>query len=104
MGIVEGSCGYAGPRGQHSGKIRFIEKRGVQDEGVAMLLNIVLIPSKPPRSQTSVTGPSASCVYCCPLCPTGSRYSGKVHCIEPKGGGRMGPGAVCRVPLAAVRH
>ena len=51
MGIVEGSCGYAGPRGQYSGKIRFIEKRGVQDAGVAMLLNIVLIPSKPtPKS------------------------------------------------------
>ena len=30
MGIVEGSCGY---RGQYSGKIRFIEKPGVQDEG-----------------------------------------------------------------------
>ena len=30
VGIVEGSCGY---RGQYSGKIRFIEKRGVQDEG-----------------------------------------------------------------------
>ena len=25
-----------GPRGQNSGKIRFIEKRGVQDEGIAM--------------------------------------------------------------------
>ena len=30
-----------GPRSQHSGKIRFNEKPGVQDEGVAMWLNVV---------------------------------------------------------------
>ena len=36
-----------GPRGQYSGKIRFNEKRGVQVEGVAKLLNIVLTPGKP---------------------------------------------------------
>ena len=33
-----------GPRGQYSGKIRFIEKSGVQDEGVAVCLNVVLTP------------------------------------------------------------
>ena len=32
-----------GPRGQYSGKIRFIEKLGVQDEGVAIWLNVVLV-------------------------------------------------------------
>ena len=33
------------PRGgQYLGKIRFIEKPGVQDEGVAMWLNVVLTP------------------------------------------------------------
>ena len=44
-----GPCGYCrrvqlvpGPRGQYSEKIRFIEKPGVQDEGVAMWLNVVL--------------------------------------------------------------
>ena len=31
-----------GPRGQYLGKIRFIEKPGVQDEVVAMWLNEVL--------------------------------------------------------------
>ena len=31
-----------GPRGQYSGKIRFIEKSWVQDEGVATWLNVVL--------------------------------------------------------------
>ena len=46
MGIVEGSCGYPGPRGQYSGKcVQFVQF--VQDEGVAKLLNIVLTPGKP---------------------------------------------------------
>ena len=31
-----------GPRGQYSGKIRFIKKPGVQDQGVASCLNVVL--------------------------------------------------------------
>ena len=33
-----------GQRGQYSGKICFIEKPRVQDEGVAMWLNVVLTP------------------------------------------------------------
>ena len=33
VGIVEGSSGVPGPRGQYSGKIRFIEKPGVLDVG-----------------------------------------------------------------------
>ena len=47
----EGPCGdcrrvlwVPGPRDQYSGKIRFIEKSGVQDEGVAMYLNVVRTP------------------------------------------------------------
>ena len=28
-------------------------------------------PGSLPRSQSSGTGPSVSCGYCCPLCPTG---------------------------------
>ena len=44
MGIVEGSSGVPGPRGQYSGKIRFIVKPVVLDVGVAMWLNVVLIP------------------------------------------------------------
>ena len=32
-GDCRGVLGVPGPRGQYSGKIRFIEKRGVQDEG-----------------------------------------------------------------------
>ena len=26
-----------------------------------------------------------SCGYCCPLCPTGCQYSGKIRFIEPQG-------------------
>ena len=64
------------PRGQYSGKIRFVEKPGVQDEsggggGVAMSLNVVLTLGNLPRSQCSSTGPSARCGYCCSLCPAG---------------------------------
>ena len=41
-----------GPRDQHSGTIRFIEKSGVQVEGVAMWLNVVLNPVYPtPKSK-----------------------------------------------------
>ena len=45
------TCGYCrraqcvpGPRGQYSVKICFIEKPRVQDEGVAMWLNVVMTP------------------------------------------------------------
>ena len=61
-----------------------------------MLLNIVLTPASLPRSQTSGTGPSASCGYCCRLCPNGGRYPGKIRFIEPQGGNcsrRRAPGA-----------
>ena len=52
-----------------------------------MLLNIVL---------STGTGPSASCGYCCPLCPNGVWYPGKIRFIEPQGGNgsrRRAPGA-----------
>ena len=49
-----------------------------------------------PRSQSSGTGPSASCGYCCPLCHTGGRYPGKIVFTEPQvvhGHRRLVPGA-----------
>ena len=46
-GDCRGVLGVPGPRGQYSGKIRFIEKRGYKTRGVARLLNIVLTPGKP---------------------------------------------------------
>ena len=39
-----------------------------------------------------------------PFATMGVRYPGKIRFIEPQGGGGMGTGDVCRVPLAAVRH
>ena len=74
-----GPCGYCrrvlwvpGPRGLYSGKIRFIEKPGVQGEGGR---HVAKRSSDPPdslsRSQCSGTGPSASCGYCLPLAPRG---------------------------------
>ena len=46
-----GPCGYCrgvlrvpSPVGQYSAKIRFIKTPGIQDEGIAMLLNVVLTP------------------------------------------------------------
>ena len=59
-------------------------------------------PGSPPRSQSSGMGPSASCRYCCPLCPAGVQYSGKIRFIEPqKVDGHKRP---FRVPPAAVHH
>ena len=49
-----------------------------------------------PRTQSSGTGPSARCGYCCPLCPTGGWYPGKIRFIEPQwvnGQRRRVPGA-----------
>ena len=49
-----------------------------------------------PRSQSSGTGPSASCGYCCPLCHTDGRYPGKIVFSEPQvvnGHMRLVPGA-----------
>ena len=44
VGFVAPFASRGGGRGQYSGKNRFIEKPGVQDEGVAMWLNVVLTP------------------------------------------------------------
>ena len=80
----------------YSGKIRFIEPQGINGHRRP-------VPGAPsrdmcrdphqkqyisprlPRSQYSGTGPSASCGYCCPLCPAGVQYSGKIRFIEPQG-------------------
>ena len=86
-----GPCGYCrrvlwvpDPRGQYSGKIRFIEKPGVQDVyvwggGGGRGRHVAKRSSDPqgslPRSQCLGTGPSASCGYCCLLCPAGVQYS-----------------------------
>ena len=45
------------PRGQYSRKIRFIEKPGVKDEGVAICLNVVLTPASLPRGKFVLSDP-----------------------------------------------
>ena len=85
-----GPCGYCrrvlwvpGPRSLYSGKIRFIEKPGVQDEGGRHVAKRSSDPpGSLPRSQFSGTGPSASWGYCCPLCLAGNQYSGEIRCID----------------------
>ena len=101
-GIVEGSCGYRA-RGV-SIRRKFVLSRNLwyKTRGVAIWINVVLTPGSLPRSQTAGTGPSASCGYCCPVCPTGGRYTGKSRCIEPRE--KMGRGELHWVPPAAVRH
>ena len=46
-------------------------------------------PPQPPvsltRSQSSGTGSSASCEYCCPLCPTGALYWENSFYRAPRG-------------------
>ena len=82
-----GPCGYcrrllwvAGPRGQYSGKIRFIEKPGVQDErGLHVAKHSSDAPSSLPRIQCSGTGPSVSCGVVAPFAPRG--FS-KLHEID----------------------
>ena len=96
MGIVEGSCGNRARGVSIRGKFVLSRNMGYRTRGVAMLLNTVLTPASLSRSQTSGTGPSASCGYCCPLCPDGGRYPGKIRFIEPQGGNgsrRRAPGA-----------
>ena len=44
-------------------------------------------PGSLPRSQSSGTGPSASCGYCCPFAH-GGRYPGKSRFMEPQGENR----------------
>ena len=44
-----------------------------------------MTPGSLPVSQSSCTAPSASCGYCCALCPTRGRYPGKIRFIEPQG-------------------
>ena len=84
-GTPRGVLWVPGPLGQYSGKIHFIDKPWVQTRWVAIWLNVVLTPGSLPRSQSSGTGPSASCGYCCPLCPTGVSIQEKFVLSSPRG-------------------
>ena len=95
-----------GPRGQYSGKIRFIEKHGVQDEGGRHVAKYIsdprqAYPEVKPQGQdlVRVVGIVA------PFAPVGTGTQGKFILSSRRGGGgEMGLGDLCRVPLTAVRH
>ena len=77
VGIVEESCGYRVRGVSIRGKFVLSRNPGYKTSGVAMWLNVVLTPGSLPRSQCSGNGPSASCGYCCPLCPAGGSVFGE---------------------------
>ena len=59
----------------------YSEKPGVQDEGVRHVAK----RSSDPRvayPEVNVQVTSASCGYCCPLCPAGVQYSGEIRFID----------------------
>ena len=74
-----------GQRGQYSGKIRFIDKHWIQDEGFAMLLNIILTPVKPTLSQTSGTGLVRVVGIVATFAPIGAGIRGKFVLSSPRG-------------------
>ena len=100
--IVEGSCGY---RGQYSGKIRFIEKCGVQDEGSRQVAKRncdprQAYPEVKPQGRNLVRVVDIVAHFA-PLGPVARKNS---FYRANRGGGRMGPGDVCWVPKEAVRY
>ena len=92
-----------GPRGQYSGKIRFIEKYGVQDEGGS---HVAKYSSDPRQAYPVVKHQGRDLVrvvgIVAPFTPMGAGTRGKFVLSSPRG--EMGPEDVRRVPLAAVRH
>ena len=105
-----GPCGYCrrvlwvpGPAGQYSGKIRFIEKPGVQDEGGR---HVVKRSSDPRVAHPDVKVQVRDLVrvvgIVAPFAPMGASTRGKFVLSSPRG--EMGTWDLSRVPLAAVRH
>ena len=67
--------------------IEFQENAGTSGGGGGacggVLRHVVLTRGSQPRSQSSGTGPSASCGYYYPLSSKRGQYSGKIRFIEP---------------------
>ena len=101
--VCRGVLWVPGPRGEYSGKIRFIEKRGVQDEGGGQ---VAKHSSDPRQAYPEVKLQRRDLVrvvgIVAPFAPLGAGTRGKFVLLSPRG--EMGPEDVCRVPLAAVRH
>ena len=86
-GDCRGVLWVPGPRGQYSGKIRFIEKRGVQDEGGRQVAKHSSDPREAypevklqRRDLVRVVGIVA------PFAPLGAGTPEKIRFIEPQGG------------------
>ena len=82
-GLYKGPVG-TGPAGSVFGENSLIEKPGVQDERGCHVTNRSSDTRVAYQGQRSGTGPSSSCGYCCPLCPTGCRYPGEFRFVEPQ--------------------
>ena len=92
-----------GPRGQYSGKIRFIEKRGVQVEGGRQVAKHSSDPRQAyPEVKLQVRDLVRVVGIVAPFAPLGAVTRGKFVLSSPRG--QIGQGDVCRVPLAAVRN
>ena len=68
-----------GPAGSVFRGNSFYRETRLQDEGGRHVAkgSSDPTPGSLPRSQSSGTGPSVSCGYCCPLCPAGVSIRGK---------------------------
>ena len=96
-GDCRGVLGVLGPRGQYSGKIRFIEKRWVHDEGGRQ---VAKHSSDPRQAYPEVELQRRDLVrvvgIVAPFAPLGVGTRGKFVLSSPRG--EMGPEDVCRVP------
>ena len=92
-----------GPWGQYSGKIRFIKKHGVQDE-VGRHVDKRCSDPRQAYPEVKLQGRELVRVVgiVAPFIPLGAGTQGKFVLSSPRG--EIGPGDVCRVPLAAIRH
>ena len=92
-----------GPWGQYSGKIRFVKKHGVQDE---VGRHVDKRSSDPRQAYPEVKLQGRELVrvvgFVAPFIPLGTGTQEKFVLSSPRG--EIGPGDVCRVPLAAIRH
>ena len=86
MGIVEGFCGSRARGVSIRGK--FVLSRNPEYKtrgGHHVAKRSSDPPGSLPLSLSSDTGLSASCGYCCPLCPTGVSIRGKFVLSSPRG-------------------
>ena len=102
MGIVEGSCGYPGPRGQYSGKICSIRSIRTRRGGRQVAKHSSDPRQAFPTVKLQGRGLVRVVAIVAPFAPIGAGTRGKFVLSSQRG--EMDKGDVYRVPLAAVRH